>query len=124
MSNYATVTSTRVTEPDMAALLATARSLDVTVGISHNVGTAVYIGKKSTDWTLNQITQLQSAVDNAPAITPQRLAQNNIDAWTIDMKALVLTLIDQINVLRTAAGLTTITPAQALQSIRNKAGTL
>jgi hypothetical protein len=39
-------------------------------------------------------------------------------------RALALTLLDQINVLRVNAGLVAVTPAQALAAIRVKAGTL
>jgi hypothetical protein len=46
--------------------------------------------------------------------------------WPIALRALVLTLIDQLNVIRAAlpTPLPAITPAQALAAIRTKAGTL
>lgn len=66
----------------------------------------------------------QNALDTTPNITPQRQAQNEIDNWPIALKALALTLLDQINMLRTRAGLPTVSSTQALAAIRDKAGTL
>lgn len=56
----------------------------------------------------------------------QRSAQSIIDSYPIEIKALILALIDQINVLRSKLSppLVDITPAQAITAIRNKAGTL
>jgi hypothetical protein len=110
--------------PDMVALLAAVRAAcgDASAGIGGDF--PVYRVKKATDWTEQQIAATQAAFDSCPALTPQRQAQNEIDNWPISMKAFVLALIEQINVLRLQAGLSTVTPAQALAAIRNKAGTL
>ena len=53
-------------------------------------------------------------------------AQAIIDAYPIELRALVLALVDALNVIRAAlpAPLPPITPAQALAAIRNKAATL
>ncbi len=69
---------------------------------------------------------VDAAVAAAPAATPQLDAQAWVDALPIEMKAIVLTLLDEINILRThaAIGLAARTPTQAVNAIRAKAGTL
>lgn len=126
MPDYHTFTSVRTTEPDLASLLGQARALDPTVGIQHHSGTAIYIVKKETVWTAPQITQAQNVIDTAPAATPQLSAQAAVDAYPIELRALLLTLLDEINRLRTQPTTVfgTITVQQALDAVRNKAGTL
>jgi hypothetical protein len=62
----------------------------------------------------------------APTATPQLAAQRQIADWPIEYKALVLALIDALNVVRSKlpTPLPAITPTQAIQAIRDKAGTL
>lgn len=124
MAAYQTFITARPTVPDPTALLSAVQVAcgDLTAGVQWQHPT--YLVKKATDWTAPQIATTQTAIDTAPAMTPQRLAQNEIDQWPISMKAFALALVDQINVLRTQAGLPTVTPAQALTAIRNKAATL
>lgn len=67
------------------------------------------------------------AVDAAAQAGQDQIdAQAQIDAIPIQTKAIVLALIDQLNVIRAAlpVPLGAISPAQALTAIRNKAGTL
>jgi hypothetical protein len=123
--------TTRATEPDLPSLLALLRSVDPSIGIQHDPG-AAYVLKKSTAWLGTQITAAQSAIDTAPATTPQLIAQTYLDAIPLELKAIVLTLIDQLNLVRAtipggapgAPPLAALTPAQALAAIRTKAGTL
>lgn len=124
MAAYHSFTTTRTTEPDRVALLTFLRGADASIGVQHEVGSNTYILKKDTAWTAGQVANAQQALDSAPEITPQRLAQNEIDQWPISTKALVLALLDQLNVLRANAGLAAITPAQVLSAVRAKAGTL
>lgn len=126
MSAYRSFTSTRVTEPDPASLLGQLRALDATAGVQHDGGTAVYIVKKATTWTAPQVAAAQRVIDIAPAATVERAAQAWIDTIPLYERAIVLTLLDQINVLRAAlpTPLAAITPAQALAAIRAKAGVL
>lgn len=121
---YHTFTTARTSDADPGALLAALRVQDATAGVQHFPGTTIYVVKKSSDWTAQQITFVQGQIDTAPAQTVETLAQSTIDTMPIFEKALLLTLLDQINVLRTRAGLATVTPAQAIQAVRDKAGTL
>lgn len=123
MSIYHTFISIRVTEPDKGSLLALLRALDSSAGVQHDFGPK-FIIKKSTDWNQQQINAAQNVLDNAPASSPSLTAQNEIDNWPISVKALVLTLIDQLNMLRSLHSLPAITPAQAIAAIRTKAGIL
>ena len=101
-------------------------AIDPTVFVEYAPGMMTFAISKDTAWTPQQITAARSILDAAPDTTPGRTAQTGIDGWSIEMRALVLTLIDQINVLRQAlpTPLPAITPAQALAAIRTKAGTL
>lgn len=111
-------------EPDIDSLLNTLRGSDPTAGIQHILLTSKYIIKKEAAWTALQITNTNNAIINAPNASPQLSAQSEVDHYSIMMKALVLTLIDEINILRGQLGLAPRTPAQAIQAIRNKAATL
>jgi hypothetical protein len=138
MASYITLTSPRSTAPDPVALGAAVRSAtgDATAVLAANLD-GTYKGKKAQPWSAADVTAAQNALDTAPALTPQRAAQNEIDAWPITMKAFALALIDEINVLRTEINtlraavsppltppLPARTPTQAMNAIRNKAGTL
>lgn len=81
---------------------------------------------QAADFTAAQQTALQATLDTTAVSTPQRVAQTEIDQYPIAQRALVLALIDQLNVIRAAlpVPLPAITPAQALTAIRNKAATL
>lgn len=123
---YHPFTAARTAEPDPATLLAQLRALDATAGVQHDVGTSAFNLKKATAWTGPQITAAQNVLDTAPAASPQLTAQAEIDGWPIAQRALLLALIDQLNVIRSklTPALPAITPAQALQAARDKAATL
>ena len=70
------------------------------------------------------LTAVAAAVAAAPDWSEARDAQDWVANMPLGEKALLLTLLDQINVLRTAAGLGTVTVAQALAAVKTKAGTL
>jgi hypothetical protein len=82
--------------------------------------------------TAPQRTQAQTILDTVAIDVAALAAQDQIDAQAfidglpIWAKALVLALIDQLNVIRAAlpSPLGAITPAQAIAAIRAKAGTL
>jgi len=67
-----------------------------------------------------------ASFDAGVVATRVTLAQQRIDSWPIEYRALVLALIDQLNTIRAAlpSPLGPITPAQALAAVRTKAGTL
>lgn len=124
MAFYQTFTSTRTTPPDINSLNALIRS---TIGDNSVVSDTIpgqFQVKKNTSFTPSNITTIQNIIDTAPNQSPQLTAQNIIDNMPIFEKALLLTLLDQINVLRTRAGLATISVQQAIQGVRDKAGTL
>lgn len=122
---YQDFTSTRITLPHFETLVAQLRALDGSIGVAF-LGEQQYRIKKNTEWTAQHRAIAQNVLDTCPSITPQLIAQAEIDAWPISIKAFVLALIDQLNVLRARGNqpLPPITPAQALQAIRDKAGTL
>jgi hypothetical protein len=138
MAAYFTFTTTRATEPDPITLAAAIRNAttDATAVLSRLVD-GTWRGKKTNAWTPSDISAVQNALDTAPALTPQRAAQTEIDNWPITMKAFALAVLDEVNVLRTEINtlraavsppltppLPARTPAQLLAAIRNKAGTL
>lgn len=123
---YQEFTATRLTEPDIASLRAALLALDPTAGVQHTPGTKTFVLKKATVWNTAQTTAALNAIETAPAQSPQLEAQTAIDTLPIATRAIILTLIDQVNVLRAALPnpLGPITPAQALAAVRAKAATL
>lgn len=90
---------------------------------SKDDGTKPVLIDKSTPWQAAEITAVQTAVTNAPA-SPALLFSS--DSFPLPLKAIVLALIDQLNVIRAnlPTPLGAITPVQALAAIRTKAGSL
>jgi hypothetical protein len=127
MASYQTFTTSRLTIPDPVALLANVRTAvaDSAAAVAQ-LDAARYLVKKATAFSAGDQTAAQNAIDTTQALTPQLAAQNQIDRWPIEWRALALALLDQINTIRAAlpTPLTAITPAQALAAIRTKAGTL
>lgn len=121
-----TFTAVRADPPHWPTVLNTLRQTDPTVGYASVGDKMVARLDKDTDWTAQQITQTQNVINNAVSDTAQIQAQFVIDAMPIATKALLLALIDQLNVIRAAlpTPLAAITPAQAIAAVRNKAGTL
>lgn len=127
MSAYTDFTTARVTLPDLVALTAavkTATSDATAVLVRLDAG--LWRGKKATAWTPTDIAAVQAALETTAPVTPQLLAQREIDAMPIGTKALILALIDQLNVIRAAlpSPLGAITPVQAIAAVRAKAATL
>lgn len=125
-ATYQPFVSTRTTTPDPVGLVAALR-----VAVAADVGVQVtdlthYTLKKDGAWTAPQIAAAQTVLDTQAAQTPQLAAQRSVDAFPLEYKALVLALVDALNVVRAAlpVPLPPITPAQAMTAIRNKAGTL
>ena len=131
MPGYVTLTTTRQTLPDPVALLAAVKTAtgDPTA-VLVRLPDGTYHGKKATAWSAPHIAAAQAQLDTVAALTPQLEAQRFVDAMSIYDKARDLVTIDQLNVLRAklralgATGIPDITPAQAIQAIRDKAGTL
>lgn len=124
MAFYTDITVARKEpEPITLAKQLTA-ALATEVPFAHMVGTDAYRLKKDTDWTPADIALATSTITNAPALTEQLQAQVTIDALPVLLKAIVLTLIDEVNILRQAAGMQPRTVQQAINAIKNKAGTL
>jgi hypothetical protein len=129
MPDYVTFTTVRATVPDLLVLVATVKTVtgDPTAVLWREALTGVWRGKKATLWTSSDLAAVQTALDTTPALTPQLAAQRLIDIFPIEYKALVLALIDQLNVIRNLlvpVKTPDITPAQAIAAIRTKAGTL
>jgi hypothetical protein len=114
--------------PDLAAL---ANALRPTLGDPFYVaaqlssgGVVTVVVDKPTAWSGGDSTTVQSAVTAAAASTPQTEAQNAIDAMSIFDKAVLLTINDELNLLRVATSTATKTPAQMAALVRAKAATL
>jgi hypothetical protein len=116
--------------PDLGALIPPVRtavgdpfylSAELKIG-----GVVTIVVEKPTDWQPTEITAVQTAVNAAADSTPQTEAQNLIDQMPAWAEALALTLLDEINRLRTQPTTTfgLITPKQAVDAMRAKAGIL
>lgn len=136
MVSYQDFTTLRATAPDPAALLTALRGIDASAGVVP-LGAGHYRVKTATALSAANVTAAQNAIDTTPALTPQRAAQNEIDAWPISLLAIVDVLRDEINLLRTEINtlraavtpplsppLSLRTRAQARQAVRDKASTL
>jgi hypothetical protein len=125
MADYTTITVVRP-EPDPAQLLVALRQIDTTIGVVHDAGSFDYRLKKNTSWLAGDVSQATSAIVNVPNATAQSLAQARVDKWPLELEGLLLTLLDQINVIRSKLSppLSAITPAQALQAVKDKISTL
>lgn len=126
MSSYQTITTTRLTRPDPSSLLAALRAtVDPSAGI-YAISESTYQIKTPAALTLSQMLAAQTAIDTAPAASPALTAQAEIDRLSIREKAILLALIDQLNVIRSKlpVPLVAITPTQAIAAARAKAGTL
>ena len=120
-------TANKANPPYWLAVLHTLQSQDPTVSMGgplDNPLSAVFC--KSTPWTQAQVTAAQGAIDGAPDDSPEVEAQYHLDIASVFERALLLTLLDQINAIRAAlpTPLAAITPAQALAAVRAKAATL
>jgi hypothetical protein len=126
VSVYLKLVTARADLPDLDTLWPALRAAvaDPTAIAYPSPGREFWDFYKATAWSPTQIAAAQDLLNTVAPLTPQVAAQRRIDAMPIDTKALLLTLLDQINVLRTAAGLSTVTPAQAIAAVRTKAGTL
>lgn len=131
MAFYHDFLPARSTEIDFPALLGLIRTTvsDAAAGAGYSgawTSGALVRVKKSTTWSAANISAVQNVLNTSPALTAQRTAQNEIDTWSVTMRAFALALLDEINRLRTQPTTTfvSVTPAQMLSAIRDKAGTL
>jgi hypothetical protein len=124
MAAYQTFTNPRQTQPDTRALLANLRAA-VSSDVGVYVADQVYRCKKGTAWSPSEIVAAQSVIDACPAASDRVEAQHDLDD-SIVLRAVVLALIDQLNVIRSKlpVPLGAITPQQALDAIKAKAATL
>jgi hypothetical protein len=128
MPNYILLTTVRTTTPDGLALrTAVQASTGDATAVIVPVGGNAWYGKKSNVWSGADIAAAQTALDTTAPLTLQLAAQRTIDLFPIEYRALVLALIDQLNVIRNLlvpVKTPDITPAQAIAAIRTKAGQL
>jgi hypothetical protein len=131
MASYHTFSTARLTIPDPAALaLAVQAATADPTAVIVRLPDGDWYAKKAAAWTAGDLTAVQLALDTTTARTARTDAQQQIDGWPIEFRALCLALIDETNRLRGAlrglgvAALPDVTPAQAIAAIRAKAGTL
>jgi hypothetical protein len=122
----------RATPPDRAALLASLQGVlpDVTsIRLSDQpfvllAGTLAV--SKTGPWLPADLVTAQALITAAANASAESDAQADVDTWPIEYKALVLAIIDALNVVRAGlpVPLGAITPAQAIAAIRSKAALL
>jgi hypothetical protein len=118
----------RATPPHLATLAASLTPLlsPANAGGFHlrYQGGAVVI--EQADFTNVNTAAVQAAVAAAPADSDVLNAKETIDELPVWMRAFFLTLVDQINVLRTQPSTTfvAVTPAQAWSAVKAKIDTL
>lgn len=131
MSAYLTLTSPTVSaDPLLLSAAARVSVSDVVVFRlgSHPTNASLSLWRckspSRSSFTAGEQAALQTAIDTAVPWSLRACAQACVDTWPLDIKALALALLDQINVLRTQAGLQVVTVPVALAAIRTKAGQL
>lgn len=113
-------------EPLLRTTLQDAETLIVTRVEGGIVAPGTVLVDKVTPWTPAEVAAVQDLITAAGEATPQSSAQHDVDRLPIATQALVLALVDQINVLRgkLEPPLAAITAKQAFTAIRAKAATL
>lgn len=121
---YQKFVATRTTEPHLPSLQKQLQANDASAVLAHLPGTKDYTIKKSSAWTQQQITGTLNIINNAVTITNQLNAQDEIDNLRIAIEAIIFSLVDEVNILRALHSLPPRTYQGAIQTIRDKAGTL
>ncbi len=128
MADYHVFVSLRQTIPDWPTLLLSIRTAvnDATVAGQPDLAVGTYRLKRQGTWSAPDIASVQALIDAAAPVTARTLAQAAVDNWPIEQRALILALVDQINILRAAVNppLSALSPSAAVAAIRAKAGTL
>ncbi len=127
MADYLPLTTIRTTPISVNALNIALRVIDPTIGVTtFSLADRTAVLKKSTTWTAPEIASAQTIFDTALETTPQAKAQFAIDQMDIFEKAIILTILDQFNLIRSklAPPLPPITAEQMIAAVRTKAGTL
>jgi hypothetical protein len=119
--------SPRGTPADPATLQANVRAAlnDGTVGISA-IDATHYDADKDSPWTAADFAACQGAIDACPAQTPQSLVKAYLDNQALVDRAIDLTILDQVNLIRSKlpTPLIAITPQQWINAVKNKVDTL
>jgi len=126
MPAYHDFSTARTTTPDPVALrTAVQTATGDPSAVLYNLGDGWH-AKKAAAWTAPEIAAVQTALDTVAALTVASRQQQDVDAIPVREKAIVLVLLDQLNIIRAAlpTPLAPITPAQAIAAIRTKAGNL
>lgn len=126
MASYYDLVTTRADVPDTDSLLRALREIDASAGVAPLTPHGRVRVKVTTTLTLEQLAQMQTIVDTAPATSSALTAKAEIARLPVVQQAIVLALIDQINIIRAAlpSPLPAITRGQALAAISQKAETL
>lgn len=148
MAVYTTFTTARTTTPDLPSLIRLLRAQVDPVAGPIDDGAGKWRIKTAAELTAAQVSAAQAVLDTAPASTPELTAQSVIDSLPIVEKAILLTILDELNLLRewdmsfkaAVAAATSLadlkarvaalpdmpdrTVQQAIAAIRNKAGNL
>src|SRR3954469_22378101 len=101
MPEFAFFQTTRQTLADPASLIANVRAAvnDVTADIFAN-DPSHYIATKVTPWLPADLATCQGLVDTCQSATPQSLVKAYLDNQTLVEKAIDLTILDQVNLIR------------------------
>jgi hypothetical protein len=118
MSFYFKFEPTRKTELYLPSLIQSLRTRDRTIGIS--VSNNVYIAKKETEWAQEDVQFVENIINNSPELSDTVIAKFAVDKIGLLDKAILLVLIDQINIIRVRLGFPELSAEQVFQDIREK----
>lgn len=127
MPEFAFFQTTRPTMADPVTLIANVRAAvsDATADIFAN-DPSHYIATKATAWSASDVATCQSLIDTCQSATPQSLVKAFLDNQPLVDRAIDLTILDQVNLIRSKlpTPLIAITPAQWINAVKAKVDTL
>jgi hypothetical protein len=127
MPEFSFFQTTRTTMADPVTLVANVRAAvsDATADCFANDPTH-YIATKATPWLPADVAACQSVIDACPTATPQSLVKAYLDAQPLVERARDLTILDQVNLIRSKlpTPLVAITVAQWINAVKAKVDAL
>lgn len=120
-------TVTRTQPPHLPSLIRALKALDASAGVQI-LDVNRFKVKKATAWLVGQTTAARNAIEAAPNVTPQLVAQDYVDALPLAEKAWKVIEVEEFNRLRGALralgapGLPDLTLDAVLTAWRTKAG--
>ena len=117
MPDYYSVSTSRVLDPHQL-LIDVRNAISPDVGFSQESGIIKF--KKSSAWLPSETTLIDSIIASAQVKTDRSEAIFAVDNYPHEFRALLLAVIDELNMIRSFLGLPQITVQQVINKIKAK----